>query len=133
VTGIPSDKNFSFPEIMNETLSATGISILRKIHEIIPRIVDDRINSLRADLVKYFEKHFSQLKYVMPEEIAEKYKLAFKESNEWIRINFYPDKTTIFPGEPDQKPTALAISEEEVGRIASLIADIWLAKHNRKI
>jgi len=132
VTGIPADKDYLFPEKMNETLSATGISILRNINEIIPRIVDDRINPLRADIVKYFEKHFSRPKYMMPDELIEQYRQAFKESNEWVRMNFFLHHTSIFKGENDQKPTSLNIPEEEAVRIASLIADIWIAKHNGK-
>jgi len=133
VTGIPADKVYLFPEKLNETLSATGISVLRKINEIIPRIVDDRINPLRADIVKYFEKHFSRPKYMMPDELIEQYRQVFKESNEWVRMNYFPHKTSIFQGEFDQKSTGFILPEEEAGRIASLIADIWISKHNGKI
>ena len=119
------------PGIMNETLSETGLYILTKVNEKIPRILGKRINPLRADIVKYFEKHFSDSKYMMPLELSEKYNEAFRDSNEQVRSRYFPYKETLFPEKSYEENSNINIPEDELDRIAAIIADIWLDKQKK--
>lgn len=126
VMGIPSD-NYEIPKNENESLSLLGVNILRRINETIPMFVDGKYNNIRANLVSYFSKHFSDRKYIMPHVLYEGYDLKFQESNEWVRREYFPEKKTLFSSEVP-KEIDLNASDIELDRMASMIADVWKDK-----
>jgi len=130
-TGIEND-GYAVPQDANESLSVTGVSLLRRINDLVPRFIDDRPNELRGDIVSYIEKHFSDSKYVMPKALYDAYDLAFQDSNEWVRRNYFPKKEQLFPTKNFEE-TLPRISEEELDRIASLVANVWSDKHKELI
>ena len=97
VIDVPLDVFFTVPENANKSLSVTSINILRRINEIMPCFIKGKPNRLRADVVAYVEKNFSDSKYVMPGELFEQYDLEFHESNEWVRKIYFPDRQSLFP------------------------------------
>jgi hypothetical protein len=92
ILGIPMDTSYRIPDNANESLSVLGINILRRLNENVPQFIGDNYNPLRADIRLYFEKHFSDEKYIMPHCLYEQYDLVFHESNEWVRQKYFPQK-----------------------------------------
>ena len=130
IFGIPNDDKYEVPKNLNESLSVVGVNLLRRINNTIPKWVDDKPNLVRANLVSYFARHFSDSKYVMPKRLYEAYDLEFQESNDWVRRKYFPDKKKMFSDHIIQE-AKLSISEEELDRIANFIIDIWSAKQTR--
>lgn len=126
--GAPWCEDYELPGSVNESLSAIGIEILRRVNKRIPKFIDNKPNELRGDLVGYFESYFGGDKYVMPQQLYEEYEAEFESSNEWVRKNWFPSRPTLFrqkdyPGESEVQLPAI-----ELDRLANLIADIWIAE-----
>jgi hypothetical protein len=121
--GIPRD-NYEIPGNANETLSPLGIAILRRLNRTVPRWIDDKPNGLRANLVAYFVKHFSDRKYTMPAGMYEAYDVEFLESNEWVRQRYFPERESLFATDiPAGEHRDM--TDSEIDSVAELIASIW--------
>ena len=121
---------YSLSERANTSLSTTGILLLRRLNELVPKWIDDKPNPARANLVSYFEKYFSGSKYVMPSYLYREYDEEFQASNEWVRKKFFPEKDQLFSNEiPLEKEE---ISIPDIDSIAKLLADIWIDKQKMK-
>ena len=117
----------------NESLSALGISILRRVNKKIPNVTESGVNPIRANLVTFFEKHFSNSSYVMPDGLYELYDKAFQDSNEWVRETYFPHKETLFDPQRRHKPDKAELTSDELANIADFIADVWTNKQQRII
>lgn len=131
VIGVPKS-SYDIPNNANESLSMDGIKILRHLNKAVPVWIDDKPNITRANLVSYIEKHFSDSKYVMPNNLIEEYNSEFQESNEWVRKKYFPDKEMLFPS-IIRKEAEPKIPDSEIARIAELFANIWNDKQTRII
>jgi hypothetical protein len=130
--GLPLAADYLMPERLNESLSATGIQILRRVNEIIPIGVGDQINPARIGIVRHFEEHFGGEKYSMPNRLYKKYVAAFRESNEWVRRNWFPAREILFPETEYPAETKCKIPPAELDKIAQVLAAIWLEGANKE-
>ena len=131
VIGLSHSNSFDIPENQNQSLSALGIEILRRINKQVPNLIDDTPNPLRANIVQYIQRHFSGEKYIMSNYLFQQYDSAFYESNEWVRRNYFPDKQTLFPQQPTPNETRVYLPADQLDSIANLIADIWIIKQKQ--
>ncbi len=121
-------ENYEIPQNKNRSLSITGLEILKRINEKIPRFINDKLNPIRSDIVDFFENHFSESKYFMGKEMVLRYQQAFKDSNEWVREKYFPEKSSLFPLKEYPQETKSQIPQDELNRLATLISDIWIEK-----
>lgn len=128
---LPLDESYEIPPNVNEGLSIIGLNILRRINKTIPLFIDGKRNLVRANIVSFFEKSYSKDKYIMPEHIYEQYDLAFKESNQWVREKYFPEKTTLFPDSQHPIESKLGVSEKSLDEFATLVSNMWIAKQNK--
>lgn len=111
----------------NERLSALGIELLRRVNRRVPLLVNERPNRLRADLARYFSGALAGgPPYVIPADLFQRYEAAFEESDEWVRVRYFPDRDRLFPRIAPPGPSPLGVGPEALERIADLIAEIWL-------
>ncbi|MDD2464766.1 MAG: hypothetical protein PHI97_12290 [Desulfobulbus sp.] len=129
VIGIPND-NYVIPNNANGSLSLTGVNILRRLNKTVPVWVGNKPNQVRANLVSYIQKHLSENKYIMPGNLYEAYDLEFQKSNEWVRLQYFPDKKVLFSSEIP-KESNLNIPDSELDRIVDLITNIWIDKERK--
>ena len=97
VCGIIVEQDFLFPPRENQSLSLTGMNLLRSLNKKIPPFVENLPNPRRVALVKEIEERFSKPPKYRPtaaESLA--YKEHFAESDEWVRINYFPEKTSLY-------------------------------------
>ena len=127
--GLSIDHSDILPKNANKSLSRTGVDLLKRLNHMIPRLIDDQINPVRDNLASYFEKYFTGDKYVMAKHLYEEYDLAFRESNEWVRKLYFPERKTLFE-ESIPEETIQQIPEAELDRIADFIACVWNDKQN---
>jgi hypothetical protein len=90
---------FKFVTESNMSLSCTGISIIRRINELEPRIKDGVINPVRRGIEHIIQKKYNGDKYRMPQKLASLYINTFANSNEWVRKNWYPERFSLFISE----------------------------------
>ncbi len=132
IFGMPDINGFVLPENKNESLSMLGVSLLKRLNKSVPQWVDDRTNPARSNLVSYIEQNFTDEKYVMPAHLYVQYEEEFRDSNEWVRQEFFPEKSTLFSDDIPEQGSAY-MQENAIENISDLIADIWNAKQNEII
>ncbi len=126
IVGIDKFMNdLTIPENKNDSLSLIGIKILRNLNKTIPLFKSNKINDERKDLVAFIAKHFSTPKFVMDEQLYSAYDSAYSKSNQWIKENYFPEETELFPFKRP-KANQSAISDEELKNITDFITEIWI-------
>ncbi len=136
--GITWSDEYKIPPRENETLDLLGMEILKRLNEYeIPSIAEkvwtDRYENL---IFRFFDKHFtskdSHLVFKPPLQFYQSYIDYFKESNEWVREQFFPHKNSLFAnhvGEYKENYELTQINGECWDRIAAFIADILKEKN----
>lgn len=131
VIGVPNE-GYHVPKNANESLSILGINLLRRVNKEIPTYVDNKPNKIRANIISYFEKHFSDSKYIMQSKLYEEYDFEFRESNEWVRRNYFPAREELFSS-IIPKGVNMDISESDLDKMAEMISRIWNDKQRKII
>ena len=119
---------YTIPQSHNESISATGLEILRRINQEIPPF-DEALkpNPLRGNIELYVAKYFQDgQRYGMPIELRQQYEDAFRESNEWVRTEYFPERQMLFPTTNLPSPSASNLQTPELDQIAQLITAMWL-------
>ena len=125
ITGLKLTDEYQLPGKENESLSLTGLELLRRINKKIPVFNESGINPERSNLVNIFEKYFSNDKYQMPDELYMQYNEAFRDSNEWVRKIYFPEKKELFPSKvPDNNQNNIS-TPINLDEIAEFIIHIW--------
>ncbi|MGJ0157669.1 hypothetical protein ACP0SI_01115 [Campylobacter coli] len=133
--GLEWDDKFKIPKKDNETLDLIGFELLSRINKLNPFMFKSRY----FDIVEYFDKNctngyqYISLKFQPPKEVTQSYIDYFKESNEWVRKEFFPYKERLFPKKDltDYKENyeLKEMKPEYWDKIAELIADIVTTKN----
>ena len=121
---IECDDKFVIPSNKNEGLSILAIELLRRVNEKIPRFINNKLNLNRGDIIHYFERFCPGSKYIMNQALAKEYEDFYSESNEWVRVNYFPDHKELFPNKSVTLQN-INLSEQELDMIANLIVGIW--------
>jgi hypothetical protein len=116
----------------NVSISALGVELIRRINEIEPFWVDGGVNPVRRGLNHHIRKHYRGARYGMPEWLAQEYDMAFAESNEWVRQNFFPDRGTLFVRKKIRE-SVLEMSESELQRETMKLVGMLRRRHHRKL
>jgi hypothetical protein len=122
---------YQTPAPLNETLSGSGMALLARVNRLIPPfLADNSPNPYRHGIVPYFSRHFTaQSPPNIPARQQQLYQEAFADSNEWVRQKFFPDRQHLFAPRPTMSPEPAPhpnqSADENLDRIAALIADIW--------
>jgi hypothetical protein len=121
--------SYQRPSNENLSLDILGGEILKRVNAKIPNFLQDRPNPNRGNIVYFFSKHCTSRAGLIPsDELIESYRVAFENSNEWVRSHYFPHLTTLFP------PTLIWNSDDVTSTdydvVADLISDIWLSKQS---
>ena len=104
---LPNVKRSLFRDVprQNQSISSYGLTVIRRVNEELPFIVDGMMNPLRKGLGRYVQKHFPGPAYRMPEDLRREYILSFNESNEWVRSKYFPQRSLLFdPVSSEENP-----------------------------
>ncbi len=116
-------------EIKNKSLNLLGIELAQRLQKdiSIPWLALQKIYN------KYFTFDDPHLKFQPPKEIMQSYIDYFKESNEWVRKEFFPHKERLFPKKDltnyKENYELKEMKPEYWDRIAEFIADIVTTKN----
>ncbi|MCV3341170.1 hypothetical protein L8T89_01960 [Campylobacter lari] len=92
---IEDDGNFIFPKELNKKINLIGIEILKSVNKFFISPLDWQ----RKEIVSLIENEFTSSSgpiFCPSLKIIESYLLYFKESNNWVKDNFFPHKEMLF-------------------------------------
>jgi len=126
---IPRDE-YLIPSSQNESLTVIALEILRRINREIPLFQKNlRPNPIRANIETYFSKYLNNgERYGMPIELRQEFEESFRESNEWVRFEYFPKRQTLFKTTKIPFPSKSSFNNSELDQIAKLITAIWMDK-----
>ena len=111
------------------SLDILGSEILRRVNNKIPNFIHDKPNSNRGNIVYFFSKHCTSKAGLIPsDELIESYRVAFQDSNEWVRSHYFPHLPVLFPPISTRNSSNAISTDYDV--VADLISDIWLSKQS---
>lgn len=126
------DANFILPCRQNERLDLIGFELRRRLNNILPQSdtwLFDRIDN-------FFKSTNHHLNFKSKKNIIQSYLYHLKESNEWIRKEFFPHKERLFSkkflAHYKENYELKRMKPEYWDKIADFIADITITK-NRAI
>ncbi len=130
--GIPGDE-FRPVSRSNESLSVVAQAFLRMINPHIPLYVNNDVNPLRADLVSLVESGRNG-KGILPsrDQIAA-FMAMFSESNELVRKEWFPDRSSLFSVDLSAYPEVDQIAEISLEDAFAVFADVWLKKQRNML
>lgn len=126
---IPDDPEYALPPRHNESLSRAGIELLARVNRRVPVFVDDAVHGPRGDLVAWFERHLSQQVRYTPSarEVAD-YDAAFRDSNEWVRQKYFPERTRLFAPRRESLAPETTFDAAAVDALAEMVSALWLER-----
>ena len=133
--GLPSlGASYTTPKQKNESMTMMSLEILHRINQEIPTFRDDQtLNPLRRNIAQYVSKYLNYGdKYRMPIDLIRKYEEAFKESNEWVRSHYFPDRQRLFETDQTSNTPKNSFQSAELDQFAHLISALWLENYRPK-
>jgi len=124
VSKIPLQKEaFTFPPRQNESMSAYGLELLRKLNMRQQLYLEDGTrNPLRNNVPYLFRSSFATgARYRLSPELQERYRSGYAESNEWVRQTCFPERESLFPQKPGEAETSVPHEYGETDQVADLI------------
>jgi hypothetical protein len=104
-----------YPSPQNPSLPRLAIELLRRINRDVPMLDEnDRPNRVRIGLVKMVRSAFdSGPRYSLSPELRRAYENAFRDGNEWVRREYFPDREQLFAPvpEPVREPSGIECEE----------------------
>ncbi|MBZ1351030.1 hypothetical protein KZZ10_10270 [Alcaligenaceae bacterium LF4-65] len=98
-TSINLNDKYAIPPRQNESLPYLGIKTLAYINKNIPYFIDGKINPLRHKLIEQVSEYFRKIDpspTIIENSIRKKYYDFYNKSNEWVKENYFKDKTQLF-------------------------------------
>ncbi len=129
------DDNFMLPPRTNESLDLLGFELQRRLNllNLGGYISTDNKNSLLKFTEKYFHSKTQLLKFQPKKDILQSYLDYLKESDEWVRKEFFPHKERLFPKKDltnyKENYELKEMKSEYWDKIAEFIADIVKTKN----
>lgn len=117
---------FLTPASEPKALANPGPEILGRVNKKIPPSDDPARVSLRKLLIASFDELFTDQAYILSPELYQAYVEAYAESNEWVRQQFFPERSNLFPSRRLPEKIEHGLSGKQLDNIANMLADIWL-------
>jgi hypothetical protein len=98
-TSINLNDKYAIPTRQNESLPYLAIKTLAYINKNIPYFINGKINPLRHKLIDQVSEYFRKIdssSVIIENSIRQKYYEFYIDSNEWVKENYFKDKTQLF-------------------------------------
>lgn len=126
VAGLPP-LDYLFPGPRNEALDYLGLEILRRCNNLLPAFVENRPNPRRGAIHELFERYFNTgVRQEQSPDLREAYETFFRDSNEWVRGNYFPHLNELFPQNSKPARQGEIPADNQLESCAALIAELWL-------
>lgn len=123
-----SKENCTIPKPKNESISIIALELLRRINKEIPMFRSgNQPNPDRGKIVSYILEHLKDgQRYEMSKSLCRKYEEYFKESNEWVRSEYFPNRTQMFNPNNATKIQKTSVEPYEIDQLAKMVSEMWL-------
>ena len=124
------------PTTANSSLSLRAMRLMMLLNQRIPTFFNNMRNPVRQDIHNYLEKYSIDSSFLVPSiQKAEEFKQYYRESDEYVRMNFFPHHDQeLWPylGGRDQNAcdteSQVIFFTKEEKETADLISIIWVNK-----
>ncbi len=110
----------------NEHISALGIELLRRLNLKLGASRHDlSFIQLGDDLPGIFQESFHKGRgFSLPGNVADQYRLAFWESNEWTRREYFPERERLFRPAPDRRSCSVEWDDTRMDQLVDLVESL---------
>ena len=130
------EEEYEFANPANETLSLTGMALLRKLNVQFPVFVDKRPNRMRGQITNFISKNtLDGSKFLPSRDEFEAYKNHFSESCESVRSQFFPLEESLFIDQTEFAEKKIDLSEVEIDShvFENLVESLWSQNQKLKL
>lgn len=130
------EEDYEFPKPANETLSLTGMALLRKLNERFPCILDNKINPVRGTIKDFVMNNtLDGSKFLPCREEFEAYKNHFSESCERVRSHYFPLEESLFIEQNEFARDKIDLKEVEIDPhvLQKMVESLWIQKRNLEL
>lgn len=130
------EEEYEFVKPANQTLTLTGMALLRKLNEHFPRFVDKKPNPMRGPIVQFVMNNtLDGSKFLPSRDEFEEYKNHFSESCERVRSQFFPLEESLFIDQNEFAEEKIDLSEVEIDPhiFENLVESLWIQKRELQL
>ena len=109
------EEEYEFAKPANETLTLTGMALLRKLNVQFPCFVDKKPNPMRGQLAQFVMNNtLDGSKFLPSRDEFEAYKNHFSESCESVRSDYFPLEESLFIGQNNFAEKRIDLTEVKI-------------------
>lgn len=123
VTGLPKAVEFEVKERTNPSITPAACEFLRAFNERFPRFVDGKNNPARATVRETLEANYAGPGRMPTRDDVATYMQQFEPSNEYIRVNWFPEREHLFDQDYSDYPTEDI--EPSIYEIMEIFNEVW--------
>lgn len=131
-----SEDEYELLERSNETLSLSGMALLRKLNLEYPRFVDNKSNPMRGQISKFIANNTNDGSRFLPcRNEFEAYQSHFHESCEIVRSQYFPLNKALFDDQKEFAEKRVDLTEVQIDHrlLEKLIISLWEEKRKLEI
>ena len=122
------EEEYEFVKPANETLSLTGMALLRKLNLQLPMFIDNKPNSMRGKIHKFvMDNTLDGSKFLPCRDEFEAFKNHFSESCESVRTHYFPLEESLFIDQNEFAEEKIDLSEVRIDPniLEKLVESLW--------
>jgi len=130
------EEEYEFAKPTNETLTLTGMALLRKLNVKFPCFVDNKPNPMRGQIAEFVMKNtLDGSKFLPSRDEFEAYKNYFSESSESVRSHFFPLEESLFIDQNEFAEEKIDLADVEIDShiLENLVASLWNQKRKLEL
>ena len=129
------EEEYEFVKPANETLTLTGMALLRKLNVHFPCFVDNKLNPMRGQIAKFVMKNTHDgSKFLPSRDEFEIYKNHFSESCESVRSHFFPQEESLFIDQNEFAEEKINLAEVEIDpHVFKNLVESWSQKRKLEL
>ena len=130
------EEKYEFVKSANETLTLTGMALLRKLNFQFPRFLDNKPNPMRGKIRKFVMNNtLDGSKFLPCRDEFEAYKNHFSESCESVRSHYFPQEESLFIDQNEFAEKKIDLTEVNIDPhiFEKLVKSLWIQKRKLEL
>ena len=123
-----SEDEYEFLKRANETLSLSGMALLRKLNLEYPKFIDNKSNQMRGQISRFIMNNTRDGSRFLPcRDEFEAYQSHFHESCEIVRSQYFPLNQSLFNDQKEFAEKRINLAEVQIDPrlLENLIISLW--------
>ena len=131
-----SEDEYELLKPSNQTLSLSGMALLRKLNLVYPRFVDNKSNQMRGKISRFVANNTNDGSRFLPcRDEFEAYQSHFRESCEIVRSQYFPLNKALFDDQKEFAEKRVDLTEVQIDPrlLEKLIISLWDEKRKLEL